>query len=250
MRHVGCFKLYLQNNWGSCVVFHGGAGDLNSSLCIAFCCDVWFYLLEKTFLSEKYFVECKTLTVQSRIGGTHGMSGWASHQNSVVFFLLGFIWSTWNKGRDALNEANQREYSCGSYLWWSPHRGLGRALEVVYSQWDFSLNNWQCSINPRARVCSEQFVLLSHCFDSVLGCSAAWMGQRRALGSSGQHLLPSPVERRRKQEGSKAASSKIKVCDIPEYLTAWKALLCLVLPFIFLSEHLTVKALSCLKTLI
>lgn len=39
----------------------------------------------------------------------------------------------------------------------------------------------------------------------------------------------------RKQEGSKAAASKIKECDILEYLTAWKALLCPVLPFIFLS---------------
>lgn len=41
----------------------------------------------------------------------------------------------------------------------------------------------------------SNLVLLSHCFYSELGCSAAWMGQRRALGSSGQHLLPSPVER-------------------------------------------------------
>lgn len=41
----------------------------------------------------------------------------------------------------------------------------------------------------------SNLVLLSHCFCSVLGYSAAWMGQRRALGSSGQHLLPSPVGR-------------------------------------------------------
>lgn len=41
----------------------------------------------------------------------------------------------------------------------------------------------------------SNLVLLRHCFYSVLGYSATWMGQRRALGSSGQHLLPSPMER-------------------------------------------------------
>lgn len=60
MRHVGCFKLYLQNNWGLCVVFHGGvAGDLNASLCIAFCCDTWFYLLEKNLFVREIF--CNTI---------------------------------------------------------------------------------------------------------------------------------------------------------------------------------------------
>lgn len=69
----------------------------------------------------------------------------------------------------------------------------------------------------------SNLLLLSHCFYSVLGYSAAWMGQRRALAVQGSTCCLHPwrgFSGRRKQEGSKAASSKIKLCDIPEYLTA------------------------------
>lgn len=99
----------------------------------------------------------------------------------------------------------------------------------------------------------SNLVLLSHCFYSVLGfLQPGWArGELWAVQGSTCCLHPwRDFSGCRRQEGSKAASSKIKLCDTPEYLTAWKALLCLELPFIFLSEHLTVKALSCLKTLI
>lgn len=88
----------------------------------------------------------------------------------------------------------------------------------------------------------SNLVVFSHCFYSVLGYSAAWMGQKTAPGSSGQHFCCLHLWRDfsgcRKEQGSKAASSKIKECDIPGYLTAWKAFLCPVLPFIFLSMNI------------
>lgn len=253
MRHVGCFKVYLQNNWGLCVVFDGEAGDLNSSLCIAFCCDVWFYLLEKNFLSGKYFVKCKTLTVQSRLGGTHGMSGWASHQCCLFPEYVG-IYLEYMTQRKACFKWSKPE---GIFLWFifvmKSTQRTWRALEGIYIQWGFSLK-MSSGVSIQGPECAlSNLMLLSHCFYSVLGYSAAWMGQRRALAVQGCTCCLHPwgdFSGHREQEGSKAASSKIKLCDIPEHLTAWKALLCLVLPFIFLSEHLTVKALSCLKTLI
>lgn len=57
---------------GACVVFHGGvAGDLNSSLCIAFCCDVLIFIFrKKPFVREKF---CKMQNTGSpeQVTGVH-----------------------------------------------------------------------------------------------------------------------------------------------------------------------------------
>lgn len=94
-------------------------------------------------------------------------------------------------------------------------------------------------MNPRARACCWAVLCFSATvFIQCWGILQPGGAREELLAGQGStcclHLWRD-FSGCRKQQGSKAASSKIKECDIPQNLTAWKAFLCPVLPFIFLS---------------
>lgn len=109
---------------------------------------------------------------------------------------------------------------------------------MVYIQWGFKQAVQYQSKGQS--VLLRNLDLLSHCFYPLGILQLGW-AREELLAVQGSTCCLHPwrdFSGCRKQEGSKAASSKIKECDISEYLTAWKALLCSVLPFIFLSVNI------------
>lgn len=91
------------------MVFDGGAGDLNSSLCTDFCFDVWFYLLEKNLFVREIFCKMQNTDSPEQVRWyTHSVRMSISSEQCCLFpESVGIYLEYVKQGRDALNEANQ-----------------------------------------------------------------------------------------------------------------------------------------------